>query len=319
MGKNLKVSVVVITYNQERYIRHALESIMSQITDFDMEVLVADDCSTDKTAETVREFALKYPDVIIPFIREKNMGMSPNFLDLIMRTKGEYIAVLEGDDYWIDELMLQKSVDFLDAHKEYSSYFSHCIIVDQNDVRHPDRETYSGFLKRSGDYTIRDFEDYMLPGQTGTGVYRQELYTNNLRRLKDLNFDISHFIDRHFVLMMLASGKIYVSDDEVSAYRFVLDKESGSWSSKNDYYSKENLLNYFEGMKELEMVGDSLELKVDFDERRKYEWDKFIKNRGMFSYKDASEIKSIIMNDSNCKFGIFKHQLKRQIKSCLKR
>ncbi len=314
MSKNKpKVSIVVITYNQESYLRHTLESIIAQNVNFDYEVLVGEDHSPDNTADIVREFAEKYPDKIIPYIREQNMGMSPNFVDLILRTQGEYIAVIEGDDYWIDNNMLQKHVDFLDANRDYVACFAKCIIVDENEIRHPEREQYSGFLKTSGDYSTNDFEEYILPGQTATAMYRQEIYTGNLRKLEEMGFDIYHYIDRHFVLMMLASGKIKVFDDEVSAYRYVMAKESGSWSSKNDYYSLDNLLNYLDGLKELEDVGKALGLQIDFDNRRIYEWDKFLQNKGMFSKAEASIIKKKLIDESNDHLRMIKHKIKKSV------
>ncbi len=299
-----KVSVVVITYNQENYIRYTLESIVEQKVNFDMEVLVGEDCSTDGTAGIVKEFAEKYPDLFTAYIREKNLGMTANFLDLLRRTQGEYLAVIEGDDYWIDNEYLQKHVDFLDSNKDYSACFSHCIIVDQNNVRHTDREKYSCYLKRDGDYEVHDFEEYLLPGQTSTGMHRLNLYKQNLQRLEELKFDITHFRDIHFVLMMLSCGKIYVSNEEVSAYRYILDLESGSWSSKNDIYRAESLINYLQGLKELENVAKALGLNVNYDERRKYEWDKFAKNKFQFTKEDGKRIKNLLINDSNNKFSM---------------
>ena len=148
---NKKVSVVIATYNQEKYIRHTLESVVNQKTNFEFEALVGDDCSTDGTAAVVREFAEKYPDIIVPFIREKNLGMGGNTADLVFRTSGEYVAFIEGDDYWIDDYKLQKQVDFLDSHQDYVACFGLCQIVDENEVRQPDREQYSGFMKEGGD------------------------------------------------------------------------------------------------------------------------------------------------------------------------
>ncbi|MCR5747047.1 MAG: glycosyltransferase, partial [Lachnospiraceae bacterium] len=109
----IKVSVIVATYNQEKYIAKTLESVVSQKTDFKYEVLVGDDASKDGTGRIVKEFGKKYPDIIRPIVREKNIGAYRNFLDLLKRAKGEYLALLEGDDYWVDEEKLKKQVSFL--------------------------------------------------------------------------------------------------------------------------------------------------------------------------------------------------------------
>ena len=323
MEKNLKVSVVVATYRHEDYIAHTLESILSQKVDFDYEVLVGEDCSGDGTARIVKEFADKNPGVIIPYIREKNMGMSGNSLDLIFRTQGEYVALIEGDDYWIDENKLQKQVDFLDTHREYVACFGKSIIVDEKDNRLPKREQDSGFIKRSGDYTMQDFEEYMLPGQTATSMYRQETFVRLLRNVIDSKFDMNRFIDRHLVLMMMSEGKLYNSGEEIAAYRYVLKKKSGSWSSKNDYYSYQNTMNYLEGLKELELMGKDLKMKVDFDERRKYEIRKLASSLSKFSKSEETKLKRAMVKDSNNRFyvGFYltKVFLKKNIKRTAKR
>ncbi|SEL73673.1 Glycosyl transferase family 2 [Butyrivibrio sp. ob235] len=308
--QNIKVSIVVATYNHEKYLRHALESIISQVVNFKYEVLIGEDCSTDHTAEIVREYSDKYPDIIIPYIREINLGMTDNSLDLIMRTKGEYIALLEGDDYWTDNDKLQKQVDFLDSHHEYEACFGLCEIVDQNEVRLPDREKYSGFMKHGGDYTVQEFEEYLLPGQTATSMYRQSSFTGIITMLTQSGYDMSRFMDRHLVLAMLARGKLYNSGEYISAYRYVLVEGSGSWSSQNDNYSSQSLLNYLDGLKDMELLAKQLGLVINFDARRKYEWDKYCKNRLSFKENERPLIKKKIFGDSNSKCGMLIHVIR---------
>lgn len=311
--KSLKVSIVVAAYKEEEYIGHTLESILSQKVDFDYEVIVGDDCSPDGTADVIREYADKYPDKIIPVLRKKNMGMTGNSLDLISRAKGEYIALVEGDDYWIDDNKLQKQVDFLDTHKDYVACFGLCIIVDEDDARHKELEKQSGFLKIGKDYSIKDFEEYLLPGQTATSMYRRADFNDILNQIMNSEFDMSRFIDRHLVLMMLSRGKIYNSGEEIAAYRYVMKKNSGSWSSKNDYYSTTNLMNYLEGLKSLENIAKDIGIELDFDSRRKYEWDKFMNNKKGFNAEDAKLIKKTILGDSNDKFGMTLYRIKRRV------
>lgn len=114
------VSVITVSYAHEKFITQTLEGIVSQKTNFKFELIIGDDHSPDKTASIIRKYADRYPEIIRPVLREKNIGAIPNFLDLISRSKGKYIAICDGDDYWIDSLKLQKQVNFLESHPEYS-------------------------------------------------------------------------------------------------------------------------------------------------------------------------------------------------------
>jgi len=109
-----KVSVCVITYNQEKYIRQCLQSIVDQETDFYFEVIVGDDCSTDGTRAIVQEFVERYPGVVKPIFQEKNIGGGVhNYLTVHKATRGEYIAHVDGDDYCLPG-KLQAQADLLD-------------------------------------------------------------------------------------------------------------------------------------------------------------------------------------------------------------
>ncbi len=311
---NKKVSVVVATYNQEKYIGHTLESIVTQKVNFEYEVIVGDDCSPDGTADVVRKYAEQYPDIIVPILREKNLGMGGNTADLTMRAQGDYIAFIEGDDYWIDENKLQKQVDFLDSHPDYIACFGLCQIVDENDVRLEGREQYSGFMKQGGEYTVKEFQDYILPGQTATSLYRKVGYAQLQKKIMDAGIDPRMLIDRGQVLCMLSVGKMYNLGEYVSAYRYVLKAESGSWSSKNDFYSLENTINYLQGMKDMEKMAAVLGLNLNFDERRKYEFAKLGSNKDMFKKEDISTIRKKIMDDFNSKPVLYKFLLGRQLR-----
>ncbi|SDB46545.1 Glycosyl transferase family 2 [Pseudobutyrivibrio sp. YE44] len=316
---NKKVSVVVATYNQEKYIGHTLESIVSQKVNFEYEVIVGDDCSTDGNAAVIKEYAEKYPDIIVPILREKNLGMGGNVADLTMRTTGEYVAFIEGDDFWIDENKLQKQVDFLDSHPDYVACFGLCQIVDKNEVRQENLEQWSGFMKEGGEYTLKMFQDYVLPGQTATSMYRKVAYGQLQQKIMASGIDPRKLIDRSQVLCMMAVGKMYNLGEFVSAYRYVLDENSGSWSSQNDFYSKENVLNYLQGMKDMEKIAEALELNLNFDERRLFELNKLEDNRNNFEKKDYNEIFEKILEDSYDKQQVKSIHNKRQLKRTVKK
>lgn len=112
------VTVVCITYKHEEFIAQALDSFLMQKTDFKFKIFVGEDCGPDRTADIIREYAQKYPDIIVPFLREKNMGAQRNLIDMCQQATSPYIAFCEGDDYWVDPYKLQKQVDYMEAHPE---------------------------------------------------------------------------------------------------------------------------------------------------------------------------------------------------------
>lgn len=129
------LSISCITYNQEKFIRDAIESFLMQKTTFPIEILIHDDASTDKTADIVREYEIKYPNLIKPIYQNENQYSKRNgIIGRIQRTRarGKYYAMCEGDDYWIDSLKLQKQVDFLEKNPDYVLTSHSRIIVDEN-------------------------------------------------------------------------------------------------------------------------------------------------------------------------------------------
>ncbi len=120
MTRSVTVSILMPTYNHEKYISQAIESALAQKCGFDFELLIHDDCSTDSTLKIARSYAQKYPEVIRLFTEDKNCGFIKSYKKLMEQARGKYIAVLESDDLWIDDLKLQKQADFLDSHEDYA-------------------------------------------------------------------------------------------------------------------------------------------------------------------------------------------------------
>ena len=120
--QEIRVSICCITYNQEAYIRDALEGFLSQQTDFAYEILIHDDASTDHTADIIREYAARFPDRIFPILQTENQyalgRTNVSGLYNFPRARGTYIAMCEGDDYWTDPRKLQLQVDFMDTHPD---------------------------------------------------------------------------------------------------------------------------------------------------------------------------------------------------------
>ena len=113
------VSICTRTYNLENFIEQALDSFLMQETNFSFEIVVDDDCSSDKTVEIIDKYIEKYPNIMNANLLKKNIGVRMNFIQNLQRAKGKYIAPCDGDDYWTDPLMIQKHIDFLEKNKEY--------------------------------------------------------------------------------------------------------------------------------------------------------------------------------------------------------
>lgn len=129
------VSISCIAYNHESYIRQCLDGFLMQKTTFSFEILIHDDASTDNTTDIIREYERKYPDIIKPIYQKENQyskGIPISATFNWPRAKGKYIAMCEGDDYWIDPLKLQKQVDFLEKHSDFVLSHTDCNILYQN-------------------------------------------------------------------------------------------------------------------------------------------------------------------------------------------
>ena len=122
--KDPLVSVKMITYNHEPYIAQAIEGVLIQDTDFPIELVIGEDCSTDRTREIVLDYQKHYPKIIRLITSEKNVGAKENGYRTEQACRGKYIAFCEGDDYWHQPLKLQKQVDFLESNPDYGMVHS---------------------------------------------------------------------------------------------------------------------------------------------------------------------------------------------------
>jgi len=226
--KKPKVSIVSISYNHEKFITKALESFLNQACDFDFEVIIADDKSTDGTQNIIRKYADKYPEIIKPILRKKNIGIQANLKDALMHASGEYIALCEGDDFWTDNNKLRCQVDFLDKHKNYSLCF-HPVRVffekrEQEDSIYPDQRPKLTTLE-----LLR--WNYI---QTNSVMYRKQNYANLAENILPVDWYL-HLYHAQF-------GKIGYINTVMSAYRrhekgvwWVSTKERGLFLEKHGY------------------------------------------------------------------------------------
>ena len=255
--KDPKLSVILITYNHEKYIEKALDSVLSQVTDFPFEIVIGDDCSPDDTKNIIREYRDKYPDIIRIVHREKNTGRPTlNVYETTMKCRGEYLAYLEGDDYWTDSDKLQKQMDFLNEHPEYiACTHSHKMIDDNgNDITDPEILKISDMYKWSGEFTMDDFEKSgFWPGHYAS-VVSKNIYKNKKHDYTILYKSHDFVDDGQILLFLLMEGKIYRLDDEMSVWRYVKKAGGNSWTSRSmkRNIQKEDILMSMELMKWLE-------------------------------------------------------------------
>ncbi len=133
---NKKVSACIIAYNHEKYIKECLDGALKQNLNYDYEINVFEDFSTDKTREIVLDYAKHYPDKIKVFLNERNLGLTGNWVHALTSCHGDYVAICEGDDYWTDQNKIQKQVDFLENHPNFAlSSHNANIIIDGKTVK----------------------------------------------------------------------------------------------------------------------------------------------------------------------------------------
>lgn len=229
----MKVSIFCTAYNHEKYISQALDSFLAQETDFDFEILVTDDASTDATPGILEEYAQNYPDKVRWFHQTENLfskGINTIYETVMYpNANGEYIAFCEGDDYWCNPKKLQKQVDFLDGNKEYSA----CVHNSWYHYCDDDRDDEL-LIQTPGDHDV-SFET-ILGGlhkafHTSSIVARKEYIINP----PDFETEAAKygFLDYPWALNLSMNGKIRFIDEAMSIYR--VNSIAESWRSGYDY------------------------------------------------------------------------------------
>ena len=222
----VKVSVCLITYKQERYITKSLESVLAQKTDFPFEIVIGDDCSPDQTRPILQGYASRFPEKIRLLDRPSNLGMHGNFADTLHQCRGEYIAILEGDDFWTDHTKLQRQAELLDANPNYSACFTRAgfYIDEEAEPTHfvpgsnPEKHTY-----HTADLIAKNYI------ATCTMMLKRKVLTNiDFVALTPLSM-----IDWPLWLLYAQAGPIGYIDDAMGGYRYHQD---GIWSGQKNLY-----------------------------------------------------------------------------------
>jgi glycosyltransferase involved in cell wall biosynthesis len=217
---DIKASVCMVTYNHERYIAQAVQSVLEQETKFPFEVVIGEDCSTDNTRSILVDLARQNPDTIRLRLAESNQGAKANFLDVVTACRGKYVAMLEGDDYWICPNKLQLQVDALDAHPDWAICF------------HPTKCVYEEGMQGQSVYPLgwnqaeATLEDLLAANfiPTSSTVFRNGLFGEFPPWFRELLLG-----DWPLHILNAAHGNIGCLPEVMSAYRI---HRNGIWSGR---------------------------------------------------------------------------------------
>lgn len=281
--KNPTVTVWCLTYNQKEFIKDALDGFVMQKTSFPFEVIVHDDASTDGTTNIVNEYAKKYPEIIKPMIETENQWQKGGLKHIISimnekHRRGKYIAFCEGDDYWTDPLKLQRQVDFLEDHSEYSMCFhSAKKQYETNAVAWINCENI-----QDKDYDATDiFINWTVP--TASVLCRKEamdFYANLKHPERIQNYDI-------FIILSCAMvGKLRGMHEQMSVYR--IQGEGLTYNKKALIRCTMNNPGHFMTLKENFPIVDSNPIDDTIS--------KVFFERAMIQYSFSNKLKDLLMS-----------------------
>src|SRR5262245_29495656 len=223
----MKVSIAMIAYNHERFIKQSIESVLMQETTLDYELVIGEDCSTDRTREIVIEAQKKYPNKIRLLLPETNLGMHRNLSQTLAACEGEYIALLEGDDYWIATDKLREQVDYLENHPECSMCF-HPVIWSYDDEKYAAQFPVNNSIWPAEYREFSSAEDLIkeIFIQTASVMFRRAALPEYPKWLYGLPI-----ADWPVFILLADKGKIGCLDRAMSVYR---RHEGGVWFAVAD-------------------------------------------------------------------------------------
>jgi len=206
------VSVCMITYNHEKYILEAINGVLMQETDFEIEFIIANDASTDATNGVISNLIKSYEGSIKIkyFHHPKNKGMMKNFIFALEECSGKYIALCEGDDYWTDPLKLQKQVVFLEGNQEYAGCFHNTDILNEMKPC-PQLKPWRTYTKNT--FNLKDTLSTVSLFHTTSFVFKHKLLQTPSWFSKVQSGDMALFT------IIASQGPLYRIDESMSVYR----------------------------------------------------------------------------------------------------
>lgn len=251
----MKLSIIITSYNQEQYIAECVDSILFQNIPFKYEIIVADDCSTDATLSIITEKLKKVDANYHVLTSDKNLGISKNYQRAFAKCQGEYIAVIEGDDYWTDPNRLKKHVDFLDNRRECVMSFNRMIEFNEAKALYQYEE-----WKSNNEYEYITSQQMALGNKIGNlsaCVFRN----SEIKKIKKEIYEIA-IADWMLGLTLGQFGLIAKLKDIMSVYRI---NPNGQWNKLSVKQQKESIIEC------IDIYNKALEYKYNtqFEEYRK--------------------------------------------------
>ena len=239
---NIMVSINCITYNHEKFIADALDSFIMQKVDFDYEILIHDDASTDKTADIIRMYEEKYPSLINAIYQSENIQSKGVKICTYnqMRARGKYIAMCEGDDYWTDPYKLQKQVDYMEKHPSCSlCVHAGYTVNDNKELLKKHVRPYIG----NKEFSVQE----IISSGGGLFATNSMLYVRELAENRPHFYEMSPVCDYPLMILFALQGSVHYIDAFMSAYRVGVQ---GSWSDRT-FSDNEKTVKHFEGTLEM--------------------------------------------------------------------
>ncbi len=306
MSEEIVVSICCLSYNHENYIVDALEGFLTQKVNFKYEILIHDDASTDKTSEILMKYEQKYPDLIKVIYQKENQYSKGECVSkfLYEKSKGKYLALCEGDDYWIDKTKLQRQVDFLEKNSDYIATYHNVLVVDKNKNKLKEYQDMHPLYKEH-DIVKENLNQIYLCGQTASLVCKN-FWKNWSEKEKNIFCSKKAPGDGKLSLVLLLMGKVHFFREIMSCYRVVLDGNSWTAKSKN----KNQALLQYDILMDLKRLADEMfkyDYNVDINSFITYSFKIFLKK---LTYSDM-KIFFYLLNQRKSYFDVIYYTLKK--------
>ena len=304
----IDVSVVVLTYFHEKYLYRALESILSQKTTYNYEIIITDDHSTDGTPQIIKMYKEKYSDKIQCLFNQENIGIPANLYNGLCHCQGKYITLLSGDDYWSGCDSLQKKIDFMERNLDY---YALCTQIEAR--LEGERPLWSSPDSKymNQELTLKMYLNG-IPFHTHGMVFRNELQSDEGKEYFSLLIKCSKYIDDSTMcLIVLNRGKVYAMDILAYAYRIEKNKtEAKSFNATNNIFTTSK--------KQIELYNNIHQFLPDIDLFKLYKKCLATAIPGAIFYHERRNLKEMIVSipEEYRKRGLVIQSIPVAVKKC---